>query len=306
MKNYRKALRWYNCGKVGHRKRECTALMETSNIAMATKYNGTGATDIYPAMVDSGCSVHLVKDMKLLDVRTIQEATGSLCLADGNTIQISAVGTRTMQVDTYSMALRSTYYAEGLLQNLFSVRSAIQEGAEVSFSETDPHIANEGAKIRLIQTKGAWYLPPKASNGKAMLATASWSTWHERMGHPGNKKLSTLASTNEIRITGRKEPPENCTNCLLSKPRRTPVRSTAIRSGNNVVQVDVMSWSSKGWKGEQYVAVFSHIRSKLDVVFIYSRKDEATKALKEYFAIVRPKLTDPPHTIQTDAGTEFL
>ncbi len=84
MKNYRKPFRCYNCGKVGHRKRECTALKETSNIAMAAKYNGTGATDIYPAMVDSGCSVHLVKDMKLLDAGTIQEATGSLCLADGS------------------------------------------------------------------------------------------------------------------------------------------------------------------------------------------------------------------------------
>ncbi len=120
-----------------------------------------------------------------------------------------------------------------------------------------------------------------------MLATASWSTWYNRMGHPGNKKRSTLASINEIGITGGKEPPEHCTNCLLSKPRRTPVRSTAVRSGNNVVQVNVMSWPSKGWKGDQYAAVFSHRGTKLDVVFIYSRKDEAAKALKEYFAIVR-------------------
>ncbi|MCP4329459.1 MAG: hypothetical protein GY791_13600 [Alphaproteobacteria bacterium] len=68
-----------------------------------------------------------------------------------------------------------------------------------------------------------------------MLASALWSAWHDRMGHPGNKKLSMLASKSEIRITGGKGLPEDCTHCLLSKPRRTPVRAAAAPSGNNVV-----------------------------------------------------------------------
>ncbi len=176
----------------------------------------------------------------------------------------------------------------------------------MSFSEKGPHITKGGAKIKLIQTKGAWYLPPRASTGQAMLASALWSMWHDRMGYPGNKKLSMLASKSEIRIIGRKGFPEDCTHCLLSKPRRTPVRTAATPSGNNVVQVDVMPWSTKGWKGEKYAAVFSHRSSKLDAVFIYSRKGEATRALKEYLVNIRPKLAAPPDTIQTDTGAEFL
>ncbi len=123
-----------------------------AKLAMAAKYNGADTTENYPAMVDSGCSVHLVKGLVLLGAGSVKEATGSLCLADGNKIQISAVGIRIILVTNYTIRLRNTYYAEGLLQNLFSVRSAIREGAEVSFSETDPHITKDGAKIRLIHT----------------------------------------------------------------------------------------------------------------------------------------------------------
>ncbi len=71
-------------------------------------------------------------------------------------------------------------------------------------------------------------------------------------------------------------------------------------------KLTVMSWSTKGWKGEKYAAVFSHRSIKLDAVFIYSRKGEATRALKEYLANIRPKLITPPDTIQTDAGAEFM
>ncbi len=304
--DHRRRLRCYNCGKKGHLKRECRAPSRMENIAMSAEHNGAGNAENYPAMVDSGCSVHLVKDVALLDAGSVKEAIGSLRLADGNKVQISAVGERTILVGDHTVQLRNVYYARVLHQNLFSVRAAIQEGVEVSFSNKDPHITKGGAKIKLIQNKGAWYLPPRTPTGQVMLASASWSTWHDRMGHPGNKKLSLLASKGEIHIIGGKGSPEDCTHCLLSKPSRTPVRTTATPSGNNVVQVDVMSWSTKGWKGEKYAAVFSHRSIKLDAVFIYSRKDEATRALKEYLANIRPKLAAPPDTIQTDAGAEFL
>ncbi len=130
----------------------------------------------------------MVKDMKLLDAGTIQEATGSLYLADGNTIQISAVGTRTMQVDAYSVALRNTYYAEGLLQNLFSVRSAIQEGAEVSFSETDPHIAKEEQKYASYKPKERGIYHPKHPTGR--------QCWLPPRGERGTKEWAIQGTRN--------------------------------------------------------------------------------------------------------------
>ncbi len=49
-------------------------------------------------LVDSGCTVHLVNDMGLLDPGTSQESFGNLTMADGRQLHIRAVGKRSMVV----------------------------------------------------------------------------------------------------------------------------------------------------------------------------------------------------------------
>ncbi|MCP4317760.1 MAG: hypothetical protein GY789_17505, partial [Hyphomicrobiales bacterium] len=63
--DHRRQLRCYNCGKKGHLKRECTAPSRMENIAMSAEHSGAGNAENYPAMVDTGYSVHLVKDVAL-------------------------------------------------------------------------------------------------------------------------------------------------------------------------------------------------------------------------------------------------
>ncbi len=115
-----------------------------------------------------------------------------------------------------------------------------------------------------------------------------------------------LEAQGTIKITGKSETIEECVPCLLSKPRKIMTPKKATPSGNNVVQVDVMTWSMRGWKGEKYVAIFSHRESKLDVAYTCREKYQVIDALKQYLKNIKPNLVNPIDTIQTDAGSELI
>ncbi len=170
-------------------------------------------------MVDSGCTVHLVKDISLMDPGSVNQASGSLCLADGKKIQISAMGKRSMEVGGHRIELQKVYYAEAVRQNLFSVKAVMAEGALVTLGEKEAYVTKGNLKINLSRGEDAWYLPITNEVGRIMSVTAPWGLWHERMGHPGSKKLKSLAKRGYIHLTGKRQEREDCEPCLLSKPR---------------------------------------------------------------------------------------
>ncbi len=97
---------------------------------------------------------------------------------------------------------------------------------------------------------------------------------------------------------------DKCEPCLLCKPRRTNIHSTATRSGEVVVQVDGMPWKG-GYKGQSGTITFSHRINKIVHVYPYCNKSEAAKILGDYLTHQLPKLLPRATCIQTDAGTEF-
>ncbi len=186
-------------------------------------------------MVDSGCTVHLVKDMNLLDPESVNQVSGSLFLADGKRIQISAVGKRSMEVGEHRIQLQKVYYVEAVKHNLFSVKAAVAEGVSITLGETEAYMTNGNLKINLSRGENAWHLPITNKVGSVMMATAPWGLWHERMGHPGPKKLKSLQKGGYIQLTGKLQERENCISCLLSKPRKEAIPRHATASGENVV-----------------------------------------------------------------------
>ncbi len=171
-----------------------------------------------------------------------------------------------MEVGEHKIQLQKVYYAEAVKHNLFSVKATVAEGASITLGETEAYVTKGNLKINLPRGEDAWYLPIDNKVGNIRSAIAPWGLWHERMGHRGPKKLKSLAKGGYIQLTGKLQERENCVPCLLSKPRREAIPRHATASGENVVQVDIMPWSVKGWKGEKYAVVFSHRKSQIDMV----------------------------------------
>ncbi len=90
------------------------------------------------------------------------------------------------------------------------------------------------------------------------------------------------------------------------KSRKEVIPRYATASGENVVQVDILTWSVRGWKGEKYAAIFSHRKSKIDVVLTLNEKKQVIRTLETYLGEVIPQLQCKPNTLQTDASSEFL
>ncbi len=300
----RREPRCYQCNEYGHIQRNCPQKNNVQTAMQAIATNQANEPN-QATLVDSGCTIHLVNDTRLLDPGTSRAFSGNLTMADGRQLHIRAVGKRSMIVGEHLIQLQKVHYADGLHQNLFSVKAAAKEGATTIFDKHQAIIKKDTTRIKLVNRQEAWYLPTNEVSGIVMPASASWRTWHERLGHPGQRKLDLLEAQEAIKIIDRNEATKECVPCSLSKPRRAVTNKIATPSGNAVVQVDVMAWSTRGWKGEKYAAIFSHRESKLDVAYLYHEKHEAIKALEHYLTNIKPRLVNPIDTIQTDAGSEL-
>ncbi len=150
---------FYKCGKRDHIKSDCKKVVLGTQIVMMATKNERKEVSNELTMVDSGCTVHLVKDTSLLDPGSMNQASGSLRLSERKKIQNSVIGKRSMEVGEHRIQLQNLYYAEAVRQNLFSVKAVAAEGASVTLGEKEAYVTKGNLKINLSRGEDAWYLP---------------------------------------------------------------------------------------------------------------------------------------------------
>ncbi len=211
--------------------------------------------------------------------------------------------------------LNQVYYADGLHYNLVSVPTMAASGVKAVLGKHEAYIEKNGRKIYLDTVNGLWALPKK--HGKLGLAcltmqrkgSAGAETWHRRLGHHGDRKLSQMIKGGIAPWQAAAYPAATCETCQLTHPRRRPVPKTAERSGKVVVQVDYMplGQQEKGWRGEVGAYVFSSRSSKLLKAYpvTTASAEDAAQALQKYCTSILPLLGEKVECMQADAGTQF-
>ncbi|MCP3666698.1 MAG: DDE-type integrase/transposase/recombinase [Gammaproteobacteria bacterium] len=207
------------------------------------------------------------------------------------------------------------YYANGLKYNLMSVPTMTQLGAEVTFGHNEASIAKNDNRIYLRRVDGLWALPEEeirlgiASLRMERSGTTNAETWHRRLAHPSDNKLTHMIESKVIPRDAARFTAVTCRTCRLTYPSRRPMPHTAERSGKVTVQVDYMPMGQmeKGWKGEVGAYVFSSRSSKLLKAYPVKNAStlDAVDSLEKYCKFVLPFLGEKVDCIQTDAGNQF-
>ncbi len=93
----RRKSRCYECNEYGHIQRNCPQENNVQTAIQAIAASQANKPN-QATLVDSGCTIHLVNDMGLLDPGTGQESSGNLTMIDGWQLHIRASGKRSMVV----------------------------------------------------------------------------------------------------------------------------------------------------------------------------------------------------------------
>ncbi|GFR97945.1 CCHC-type zinc finger, nucleic acid binding protein a [Elysia marginata] len=142
-------------------------------------------------LVDSGASVHIVKDRdKFSDLNSsFNPATNIIELAGGRKCSNLAEGQgdATIQlVDTngieHNVTLRNALYIPTFTHNIFSVRAATERGASVTFSQDFAILEYSETKFHIQKHDNLYYLCSAVASNSKNKTTHSLKEWHHILG----------------------------------------------------------------------------------------------------------------------------
>ena len=223
----RKPVKCYECGVLGHYRRDCPVKKKASSSAAVHRVRTAGeqlSSECDQAfgvlvgtvqqgqwLIDSGASSHMTPERELLTDYHQFEQPQLVGLGDGRTVE--AVGVGTVYVDmlfSVSDPKRTVFnhvlYVPKLAGNLFSVRSVVSRGNIVQFGKTRCWIRS-GPRGKLL---GMGSLVDKLyqldcrtlSQEQASVASEELqelNKWHQRLGHINEQQLKEMVR-NELAI----------------------------------------------------------------------------------------------------------
>ncbi|GJV94723.1 retrovirus-related pol polyprotein from transposon TNT 1-94 [Tanacetum coccineum] len=237
-------------------------------------------------IVDSGCSTHMTRNIKLL-CNFVEKFLGTVKFGNDQIASILGYG----DLVQGNVTTKQVYYVEGLNHNLFSVGKFCDADLEVTFRKSTCYIRDLKGNDLLTGSRGTDLYSiilqdTSTPNLICLMAKASSSQawlWHRRLSHL-NFDTINLLSKYDI-VTGLPKlkfiKDHLCSSCELGKAKQSI-------------------------NGKKYVLVIVDDYSRYTWTHFLRSKDETPEVLIDFLKLVQRGLHTQVRTVQTDQCTQFL
>nr|GEU52530.1 retrovirus-related Pol polyprotein from transposon TNT 1-94 [Tanacetum cinerariifolium] len=275
----------------------------------------SGSREIILFIVDSGCSKHVMKNLKLL-INSVEKFMGTVKFRNDQSASILGYGVLVQGAVT----IKRVYYVEGLNHNLFFVDQFCDADLEVAFWKSTCYIRDlKGNDLLTGSRRTDLYSislqDTTSPNPICLMAKAASSQawlWHRRLSHL-NFNTINLLSKNDIVIGLPKlkfVKDHLCFSCELGKSKQKSFQIKTTPSSKRRLQLLHMEFCGHmrvaSINGKKYVLVIVDDYSRYTCSHFLRSKDETPEVLIDFLRLVQKGIHAQVRTVRTDKGTEFL
>ena len=285
------------------------------------------------AFVDSGANRHYVNRLvRLSDERpsltSMIDATGRMTKLDSDgELTIGVVDDKGQSMDPIIIAASRNNSSP---MNLLSVSKLCKLGLSFHFSELDSHFTYQGKRFTLVEENGMYIIRlnellraeefdaicsiPGAANDESIALAATYTLWHERLGHASQQRLkfmydNGMAEGFDVGGKHKHDKKCKCANCLSIHNAKVHIGDTRkfdddITQRGELVFTDLAGPFPADVHGYRYVISFTDFYSRFGSCYFLKRKSEAESALKAYLLFCRQEGVIVKR-IRSDNGGEY-
>nr|GEZ10031.1 hypothetical protein [Tanacetum cinerariifolium] len=267
-------------------------LVDSNHFACVTKMlNDVNARTKKPTVivqlilfiVDSGCTKHMIGNLKLL-CNFVEKFLGIVCFGNDQLAPILGYG------DLVAFR-KSTCFVRDLQGN-------------------DLLTGNRGSDLYKISLQESISSTPLCLMAKAS-PTQAW-LWHRRLSHLNFDYINLLSKKDIViglpKLKYFKD--QLYSSCELSKSKKSSFKSKVVPSSKgrlNLLHIDLCGpMRVASINGKKYILVNVDDDSRYDWTLFLCSKDETPEVLKEFLMMIQRNLQAPVITVRTDRGTKFL
>nr|GFB02775.1 hypothetical protein [Tanacetum cinerariifolium] len=245
-------------------------------------------------IVDSGCSKHMTRNLKLL-INFVEKFLGTVKFGNDQITPILGNG----DLVQGAVTIKRVYYVEGLNHNLFSVGQFCDADLEVAFRKSTCFIRDLKGNDLLIGSRGTdlYSITLQESNSPnpiclmAKVTSSQAWLWHRRLSHL-NFDTINLLSENDI-VVGlpklKSVKDHLCSSCELGKAKRKSFHSKLTPSSKrrlHLLHMDLCGpMRVASINGKRYVLVIVDDYSRYTWTHFLRSKDETPEVLIDFLRL---------------------
>lgn len=261
----------------------------------------------------------MTSDLRNLTLAQPFASDTKITIGNGTGLNIAHTGSSYIKPAAHILRLDKVLHVPHLTMNLLSFTKLCKDNnCFITLDENNIVVQDKATKTVLYHGKSSddglflFKSPhvsslPNFSHAAFVCSSASYSTWHQRLGHPSSAIVTRMLADSQIQFSGS-VPSSKCNFCLEGKMHRLPFDESVSHSSVPFHKVHSDVWGPApclSVEGYRYYVTFVDDCTRFVWIFPLVNKSDVLATFVKFHAFVHTQFSAPIKVFQSDGGGEF-